>query len=104
MTAKYKNAEASLGELKIAIQDKEFEWKFSQAGQAALASLNASSGEELMQQMLADTAFASVSDNFNKVFAELDIEAQRLTDSKQLTFGQDMVIDVSSINLSKVKV
>ena len=97
---KYKNAENALAELQLAIQDKEFEWKFSQAGQQAMQSLNATSGKELMEAMLADEAFSSVTDNFNKVFAELEMEAENLTSAKQLSFSDGMTIDVSSINLS----
>ena len=101
---KYKNAEKALADLQLAIQDKEFEWKFSQAGQQAMQSLNATSGKELMEAMLADEAFSSVTDNFNKVFAELEVEAQNLTSAKQLNFSDGMTIDVSAINLSTVKV
>lgn len=100
---KYVNADQALIELRLAIDDKTFEWKFSQAGQKALATLNATSGQELMEQMLADTAFASVTDNFNKVFAELELEAQHLTDAKQLSYNNGMVIDVSSINLQQLE-
>lgn len=99
LTQKYVNAEKALGDLKLAISDKEFEWKFSQAGQKALATLNATSGQELMEQMLADTAFASVTDNFNHVFAELELEAKNLTNAQQLEYSPGMTIDVSSINL-----
>ena len=96
---KYVNAENALGELKVVIQDKEFEWKFSQAGQQAMQNLNATSGKELMEAMLADEAFSSVTENFNKVFADLEMEAQHLTSAKQLSFDQGMVLDVSNINL-----
>lgn len=102
---KYKNAEQALADLQLAIQDKEFEWKFSQAGQEAMKSLNATSGKELMEAMLADEAFSSVTDNFNKVFAELEVEAENLTSAKSLSFDSGMTIDVSAINLtSSVKV
>ena len=104
LKGKYINAESALSDLKLAIQDKEFEWKFSQAGQAAMASLNATSGKELMEAMLADEAFSSVTDNFNKVFADLEMEAKHLTDVKQLEFASGMTIDVSEINLTKVNV
>lgn len=104
LVTKYTNAEHALQDLKLVIQDKEFEWKFSQAGQEAMKSLNATSGKELMEAMLADEAFSSVTDNFNKVFAELEVEAQNLTNSKQLSFDSGMTIDVSAINLSKVTV
>lgn len=97
---KYRNAEAALEELKLTIQDKEFEWKFSQAGQTAMKSLSATSGKELMEAMLADEAFSSVTENFNTVFAELEVEAQNLTAAKSLEFSPGMTIDVSAINLT----
>lgn len=96
---KYINAENALAQLREVIQDKEFEWKFSQAGQQAMQNLNATSGKELMEAMLADEAFSSVTENFNKVFADLEMEAQHLTAAKQLSFDQGMVLDVSNINL-----
>ena len=99
---KYRNAEKALDDLKLVIQDKEFEWKFSQAGQQTMKSLSATSGKELMEAMLADEAFSSVTENFNTVFAELEVEAQHLTNANQLEFSQGMTIDVSSINLTKV--
>ena len=100
---KYVNAEKALADLKLAIQDKEFEWKFSQAGQAAMKSLNATSGKELMEAMLADEAFSSVTENFNTVFAELEMEAQHLSTAKQLDFDSGITIDLTSINLQTVK-
>lgn len=96
---RYKNAEQAIHELRDIIDDKKFEWSFGQAGQLAIAQLNAASGEELLNQILADEAFASVRDNFNKVFAELEIEATRLTDTKQLTFEGGMTLDLSAIRI-----
>lgn len=100
LVIKYQNAEKALADLKLAIQDKEFEWKFSQAGQKAIQSLNATSGKELLDAMLADEAFSSVTENFNTVFAELELEAANLSNAKQLTFDQGMTIDLTQINLS----
>lgn len=104
MNQKYERSEKALEEYKLAIQDKEFEWKFSQAGKKALSSLSASSGKELLDKMLADEAFAAVSDNFNNVFAELEMEAQHLTDSKQLSFGNGLSLDLECVNISSIKV
>ncbi len=98
---KYKNAEKALDELKLAIQDKEFEWKFSQAGQKAQAALSATSGKELMEAMLADEAFSAVTENFNTVFAELEMEAAHLTSAKQLEFDAGMTLDLTAINLNQ---
>jgi hypothetical protein len=76
----YENAERALSELREVIEDKKFEWSFGQAGRAAIASLNATGGQELLDEMLADEAFASARENFNHVFAELELEATRLPD------------------------
>ena len=100
LMVKYTNAEEALAQLRLVIQDKEFEWKFSQAGQKAMQSLNATSGKELMEAMLADEAFSAVTENFNNVFAELEMEAQHLTDAKSLEFDQGMTLDLTQINLT----
>lgn len=76
---KLQRAEIALQLLGEKVEDKKFEWKFSQAGQAALKSLNASGGQELVEEMLADEAFDSVRDNFNQVFAELELESAHLS-------------------------
>ena len=103
MVTKYQNAEKALVEIRDVIKDKEFEWKFSQEGQKALAGLNAVSGEAVLSQLLFDEASSSVMENFNKVFAELEVEAQTLTDTNQITYNDGMVIDLSEINI-KTKV
>lgn len=99
LEAKYRRANEALVQLKEVIDDKRFEWSFGQAGQAAIAHLNAASGEDLLNQMLADEAFASVRDNFNQVFAELELEAAKLSRQQQLTFGGGMTLDLTSIQI-----
>jgi hypothetical protein len=99
LVVKYKNAELALVQLSEVVEDKKFEWRFGQAGQAAIQSLNATSGQELLNQMLADEAFDSVRDNFNQVFAELEMEAAKLSTAKELSFDDGMSIDLTSIQL-----
>jgi hypothetical protein len=84
---KLQRAEVALQALREKVEDKKFEWKFSQAGQAALSSLNASGGQELVEEMLADEAFDSVRDNFNHVFAELELEAAQLNVGQPFGLG-----------------
>lgn len=103
LEAKYRRAEEALGQLKEVIDDKRFEWSFGQAGQAAIAQLNAASGEDLLNQMLADEAFASVRDNFNQVFAELELEASKLSSQQQLTFGSGMTLDLTGIHIPELQ-
>lgn len=103
LVIKYKNAEKALVELEEIIDDKKFEWNFGQAGQLAVAQLNAVSGEDLLNQMLADEAFSSVRDNFNTVFAELEIEAAKLNNGEQLTYDGGLSIDLSSIRIPSLQ-
>ncbi len=82
---KYRKAEHALKELSDIVEDKQFEWKFGQAGQEAMQNLNATNGQELLNDMLADEAFDAVRDNFNHVFAELELEAKKLRNAKPLS-------------------
>lgn len=100
LVTKYENAQAALGQLSERIEDKKFEWSFGQAGKSAIQSLNATSGQDLLDQMLADEAFDSVRTNFNHVFAELEMEAVKLSRAKELSFDDGMTIDLSSIQLN----
>lgn len=100
LVVKYQNAEQALAQLGEVIEDKKFEWKFGQAGQAALQTLNATSGQELLNQMLADEAFDSVRDNFNQVFSELELEAAKLTTANAMPFDDGLSLDLSAIRLA----
>lgn len=99
LVTKYRNAEAALADLQEVIDDKKFEWKFGEAGKAAIQSMNATSGQDLLDEMLADEAFDSVRQNFNAVFSELEMEAGRLNTAKELSFDDGMTIDLTAISI-----
>jgi hypothetical protein len=100
LVGKYTDAEKALVELKDVIEDQKFEWEFGKVGQLAISQLNAASGEELMNEMLAGEAFSSVRDNFNQVFAALELEATKLSNAPSLSYDEGMTLDLSSINLT----
>ena len=93
---KYQAAAQALVQLRETIEDKKFEFAFAKQGQAAMATLNATSGQEVLDAMLADEAFAAVRDNFNQVFSDLETEAALLNATKQIEYG-GVTIDVSSM-------
>lgn len=103
LVVKYKNAELALVQLSEVVEDKKFEWRFGQAGQAALHHLNATSGQELLNQMLADEAFDSVRENFNQVFSELEMEAEKLSSTGALSFDDGMGIELASIRIDNTE-
>lgn len=102
LVVKYKNAELALVQLGEVVEDKKFEWRFGQAGQAALHNLNATSGQELLNQMLADEAFDSVRDNFNQVFSELEMEAEKISKAQGLSFDDGMAIELGPIAIDQL--
>lgn len=99
LVTRYKDAEAALVQLREVIEDQKFAWEFGKVGQAAISQLNAASGEELLNEMLADEAFSSVRDNFNQVFAALEMEAVKLSNTASIPYDDGMTLDLSSINL-----
>ena len=104
MTTRYKAAQEACKQLEQTIEDKKFEWEFSKAGQSALASMGNMSGEDLMNELLADEAMSSVRDNFNKVFAELEISDRHINDS-QLMVTYDLPNGVELLpSMAKEKV
>lgn len=100
---KYIKAEEALVQLQDVIEDRKFEWNFAKAGQSAISALNATSGEDLVNQMLSDEAHSSVLNNFNSVFADLDMEAAKLSSQNSMDFGNGLTIDVSAIHLVEDK-
>ena len=103
LVVKYTNAEKALVQLQEVIDDRKFEWNFAQAGQSAVNAMNATSGEDLVNQMLADEAHSSVLNNFNAVFADLELESAKLTSQQSMDFGNGMTLDVSAIHLVEDK-
>lgn len=98
----HENAKIALGQMEEMIEEKKWQWGFAESGKAALAALNDSSAEDIMKNLLADEACAAVVNNFNSVFAQLEVEAMSLTDKKELTFEEGMTIDLSSINMREL--
>ena len=103
LVTRYTDADKALKELKDVIEDQKFAWEFGKVGQAAMSQLNEASGEDLMNEMLADEAFSSVRTNFNQVFAALDLEATKLSNAPSLTYEEGMTLDLSQINLIDAK-
>jgi len=67
-------AQAALEEYRLMVQRKESEWCIALEIEKATLALNPSQAEDLIQDLLTDTALRTVQDRFNAVFAELDIE------------------------------
>ena len=74
------------------VKRKEFEWNFAKAGQRVMAALNPHEAEDFMQALLSDEALRAVQDQFNAVFAELDVE-MRSMDAPTRGYLADQALD-----------
>ena len=67
-------AQAALEEFRLTVQRKESEWRIALAIGEASEALDPNATEQLMQDLLTDTALRTVQERFNSVFAELDVQ------------------------------
>lgn len=67
-------AHAALLEFRVKIERKESEWAIAVAIDDANELLDPHASDNLMQELLTDTALREVQDRFNQVFAELDVQ------------------------------
>jgi hypothetical protein len=67
-------AQAALEEFRLTVQRKDSEWRIALAIDDANQALDPNATDNLMQDLLTDTALRTVQDRFNMVFAELDVQ------------------------------
>jgi hypothetical protein len=72
------NAQTALDEFRFTVERKESEWRIALAIGEANDSLDPNTTDNLMQDLLTDTALRSVQERFNCVFAELDVQMSQL--------------------------
>ena len=60
------------------MEQKQSEWHIALAIDDANRALDPNAADNLMQDLLADTALRTVQDRFNSVFAELDVQMSSL--------------------------
>lgn len=71
-------AQSALDEFRLTVQRKESEWRIALAIDDANVALDPNAADNLMQDLLTDTALRTVQDRFNNVFAELDVQMSSL--------------------------
>jgi hypothetical protein len=72
--ARLNQAQSALQEFKSTVEQKQREWEIALAIDDANRALDPNAGENLIEDLLADTALRAVQDRFNSVFAELDVQ------------------------------
>lgn len=67
-------AQAALEEFRLTVQRKESEWNIATEIDRATRVMDPHAADQLLQDLMTDTALRAVQDRFNTVFAELDIQ------------------------------
>jgi hypothetical protein len=71
-------ARSALDEFKFTVERKESEWRIALAIGEANDLMDPNATNNLMQDLLTDTALRTVQERFNSVFAELDVQMSSL--------------------------
>jgi chaperonin cofactor prefoldin len=98
----YLSAETALDDLSARIEERKFKHKFSQVGRQAISAINAANGqtpEEMIGEMLVSEADSAILDNYNRVFASLDLHAARLNSTRSLSHSTGLTLDAMDIQM-----
>jgi hypothetical protein len=85
-------AQSALEEFRATVERKESEWRIALAIGEANDLMDPQATDNLMHELLADTALRSVQDRFNNVFAELDVQMSSM-DGPTRTLLEDSSLD-----------
>lgn len=95
-------AQGALDEFRSTIERKESEWNIAVAIEEATEMLDPNATDNLMQDLLTDTALRRVQDRFNTVFAELDVQMTSINGPTRKLLGPDELDHLSLLNLPAI--
>lgn len=96
-------AQVALDEFRFTIERKESEWRIALAIGDATELLDPNTTENLMQDLLTDTALRSVQERFNSVFAELDVQMTSINGPTRNLLQKDELNPLGTLELSAIK-
>lgn len=96
-----KIAYVKLGAFKEKIEQARTKWEFQLDANMAIRAMNATDQEARINEILTEVSFDSVQQEFDSVFAKLDVDAAELNSSRALEFGDGATIDVSAIHIDQ---
>ena len=93
-------AQQALDEFRFTIERKQSEWDIAQAIGTATELLDPNATENLMQELLTDTALRSVQDRFNAVFAELDVQMTSMNGPTREFLDREQLSPLGNLELA----
>jgi len=94
-----KEAHTALEEFQFTVERKESEWRIALAIGDANALMDPHATDNLMQDLLTDTALRSVQERFNNVFAELDVQMSSMKGPTRDLLDHDDLRQMDALNL-----
>ena len=94
-----RSAQLALEEFRFTIERKESEWRISLAIDDATGLLDPNASDNLMHELLTDTALRSVQERFNAVFAELDVQMISQDAPTRNMLQQDELVRMGALEL-----
>jgi hypothetical protein len=95
-------AQVALDEFRFTIERKESEWRIALAIGEATDMLDPNATDNLMQDLLTDTALRSVQERFNTVFAELDVQMTSAGGPTRSLLQREELSPLGSLELSGI--
>jgi len=93
-------AQVALDEFRFTIERKESEWRIALAIGEATEIMDPNAADNLVQDLLTDTALRSVQERFNNVFAELDVQMTSINGPTRNLLHQDELNPLGTLELS----
>jgi hypothetical protein len=97
-------AQAALEEFRVTVQRKESEWRIALAIDDAQVAMDPNATDNLMQDLLTDTALRTVQDRFNSVFAELDVQMSSMDSPARSLLDANNLDHMDALNLPQYTV
>lgn len=95
-------AQSALDEFRLTVQRKESEWRIALAIDDANVALDPNAADNLMQDLMTDTALRTVQDRFNNVFAELDVQMSSLDGPTRNLLDDQSLARMDELHLPEV--
>jgi hypothetical protein len=92
-------AHAALEDFKNTVEQKQSEWQIAIAIDDANRALDPNAADNLIQDLLADTALRTVQDRFNNVFAELDVQMSSIDSPTRSLLDAQSLNHMGSLHL-----
>lgn len=93
-------AQVALDEFRFTIERKESEWRIAMAIGEATEIMDPNAADNLVQDLLTDTALRSVQERFNTVFSELDVQMTSINGPTRNLLHQDELNPLGTLELS----